>query len=295
MKLAVFNDHRVGLVEGDDLYDVTEAVPGVSDAWPPVYMTRLIADWDRVAPKLIEARRSATPRPIASVTLRAPMPFTGNIVAAPANYRKHVGELGERGVVKAGQSPNEIGFFLKSTSSIAGPDRGIELPRGSTRRFDHESELAVVVGRTARNVRRQDALAHVFGYACLIDVSMRLEPGRPAEERVTRKSFDTFTPFGPWIVTADEIPDPQSLSNRLWVNGELRQDANTRDMTVDVAGLIELVSSVMTLRPGDIIASGTPEGVGPLKPADTVRIAIERVGDMTLTVREAAEQAPRMF
>ena len=110
-----------------------------------------------------------------------------------------------------------------------------------------------------------------------------------------RKSFDTFTPLGPWIVTADEISDPQRLQNQLWVNGELRQSANTSDMTVSVAELIELVSSVMTLNPGDVIATGTPEGVGPILPGDTVRMAIESVGEMTLSVEEADKAAPRLF
>ena len=152
----------------------------------------------------------------------------------------------------------KIGFFLKAPSSVVGAGSPILLPRGSARRFDHETELAVIIGRRAKNVPRAQALDFVFGYSCLMDITMRLEPGMPAEERPTRKSFDTFTPIGPYLVTADEIPDPQALENQLWVNGKLRQSANTRDMTVGVAELIELVSSVMTLNPGDIIATGTP-------------------------------------
>lgn len=295
MKLAVFDDNRVGVVEGESLYDVTVAAPGVADGWPPVFMSRLIADWQSLQPRVLEARRAAQPIPLGKVELRAPVPFPGTVIAAPANYRKHVGELGERGVTKPGNSANEIGFFLKTSSSVVGPGGPILLPRGSTRRFDHESELAAVIGRTGKNIPRARALDYVFGYACLMDLTMRLEPGMPAEERPTRKSFDTFTPLGPWIVTADEIPDPQSLANQLWVNGELRQSANTRDMTVSVAALIELISSVMTLNPGDVIATGTPEGVGPIKPGDEVRIAIERVGSMTLSVAEAEEYAPRRF
>jgi len=295
MKLAVFDDNRVAIVEGDELFDVTDAVPGAADGWPPVFMSRLIADWTNLAPRLGDARRKAKPVSRKSVKLRAPVPFPGHVIAAPANYRKHVGELGERGVTKVGYSANDVGFFLKTPSSVVGADSAIVLPRGSKRRFDHESELAAVIGRTAKNVTRDKALGYVFGYSCLIDASMRLEPGAPPEERALRKSFDTFTPLGPYLVTADEIPDPQALANQLWVNGELKQNANTRDMTVDVASLIELISSVMTLNPGDVIATGTPEGVGPIKPGDVVRIAIERVGDMTLRVAEADEYAPRRF
>ncbi|MCR0984917.1 fumarylacetoacetate hydrolase family protein [Roseomonas populi] len=295
MKLAVFDDNRLAVVEGDSLYDVTDAVPSHGAAWPPVFMQHVISDWAATAPRLSEARQGAPAIPRGSVTLRSPIPFTGNIVAAPANYTKHVGELGDRGVTAKGNSARDVGFFLKATSSLSGADEPIVLPVNSGRRFDHETELGVIIGRTCRNVRRDQALDYVFGYACLIDLSMRIEPGRPAEERCTRKSFDSFTPLGPWIVTADEVPDPQSLFNRLWVNGELRQEANTSEMTVGVAELIELISSVMTLRPGDVIASGTPQGVGPVVPGDQVTIEIERVGRMTLNVVAAAEAAPRIF
>jgi 2-keto-4-pentenoate hydratase/2-oxohepta-3-ene-1,7-dioic acid hydratase in catechol pathway len=295
MKLAVYDSYRVAVVEGDSLFDVSEAVPGLSDGWPPVFMSRLIAGWAELEPRVLEARRHAKAIARSTVNLRAPLPFPGTVIAAPANYRKHVGELGARGVTSTGKSAREIGFFLKTSSSVIGPDAPILLPRGSKRRFDHESELAAIIGRTGKNIPRERALGYVFGYSCLMDLTMRLEPGLPAEERPTRKSFDTFTPLGPWLVTADEIPDPQSLSNQLWVNGELRQSANTRDMTVGIAELIELVSSVMTLNPGDVIATGTPEGVGPLQSGDEVRIAIERVGDMTLRVAEAEDYAPRRF
>lgn len=295
MKLAVFDDNRLAIVEADSLYDVTDAIPNHGASWPPVFMQHLIADWPAIAPELMAARQGAASIPRASVTLRSPIPFTSNIVAAPANYTKHVGELGDRGITAKGNSARDIGFFLKATSSLSGADEPIVLPVSSGRRFDHETELGVIIGRTCRNVRRDDALSYVFGYSCLIDLSMRIEPGRPAEERCTRKSFDSFTPLGPWIVTADEVPDPQSLSNRLWVNDELRQEANTSEMTVGVAELIELISSVMTLRPGDVIASGTPQGVGPVAPGDRVMIEIERVGRMTLNVVAAAEAAPRIF
>lgn len=295
MRLAVFDGTHVGVVEGETMYDVSAAIPGIEDEWPPVFMTRLIARWNELKPRVIELRRSATPIALDSVRLDAPLPFPGAIVAAPANYRKHIGELGERGVTKVGNSANEIGFFLKAPTSVVGPRGPIVLPQSRSRRFDHESELAVIIGRTAKNVPRSSALEHVFGYACLMDITMRIEPGRAAEERPMRKSFDTFTPLGPWIVTADELPDPQRLQNRLWVNGELRQSASTSDMIVSVAELIELASSVMTLNPGDIIATGTPEGVGPIRPGDSVRMAIECVGEMTLNVEEADKAPPRLF
>ena len=196
---------------------------------------------------------------------------------------------------RVAQTYAEQGFFLKAPGSMVGAGGVIALPKGSTRRFDHESELAVIIGTPGRDIPRERALSHVFGYACLIDATMRIEPGVAEEERSMRKSFEGFTPLGPWIVTADEVPDPQALRNRLWVNGELRQEASTAEMIVGVAELIEVISSVLPLRAGDVIASGTPEGVGPFGPGDTLRIAIDGVGDMSLTVRERAAASPRPY
>jgi 2-keto-4-pentenoate hydratase/2-oxohepta-3-ene-1,7-dioic acid hydratase in catechol pathway len=137
-------------------------------------------------------------------------------------------------------------------------------------------------------VRREDALASVFGYTCLVDATMRIDPDGRAEERSMRKSFETFTPLGPWIVTADEVGDPSNLRNQLFVNGECRQDATTADLIVPIPELIELASSVLTLEPGDVIATGTPEGVGPIRPGDELAIRIERIGEMRLRVGETA-------
>jgi len=295
MKIAVFNDHRVGLVEGDSIFDVTAAIPGASGDWPPVFINRAIAQWDALRPAIQSARANATAQNLASVRLMSPNPCPIHVFAAPANYWAHNNEMGSMSVTKKGRSTRDQGFFMKAPGSVIGPARGIELPRGTGRRFDHESELAVVIGKTARNVRRENALDYVFGYSCLVDVTMRIVKDIAEEERVMRKSYETFTPIGPWIVTADEIPDPQNLRNQLFVNGESRQDANTSDMIVGVAELIELASSVLTLQPGDVIASGTPAGVGPIQPGDIVSIRIERVGEMKLNVTETAVESPFLF
>ncbi len=294
MKLAVNTEHRIGVVEGDQFYDVTDAVPGAGPAWPPMYMNRLIAEWAELGPKVAAARKAASPVALSSMKLLPPNPCPVHVIAAPANYRKHIGEIGARSVSK-GRTAEQQGFFMKSTASLVGAGGAIELPRGSSRRFDHESELAVIIGKRARNVPRAEAMDYVFGYSCLMDITMRIEPGVAEEERVTRKSFETFTPLGPWIVTADEVAEPHALRNQLWVNGVSKQDANTRDMIVNIPTLIELISSVMTLNPGDVIASGTPEGVGPIVPGDSLRIGIESVGEMTLPVVEAAQFSPRRF
>ena len=294
MKLAVFDDYRIGVVEGARLYDVTGAIPDALQDLPAQRMNWLISHWESTKESLQSLQRGAAPMELDRVTLLAPNPAPLHVFAAPANYRKHVGELGARSVSK-GRTAREQGFFLKAPGSLVGPGGVIGLPKGSSRRFDHESELAVIVGRRAWHVPRSEAMQYVFGYSCLVDATMRIEPGVAEEERSMRKSFAGFTPLGPYLVTADEVPDAQNLQNRLWVNGELKQDANTRDMIVGIAELIELISSVLPLNPGDVIATGTPEGVGPFAPGDTVRIAIESVGEMTVPVSENEDRAPRAY
>lgn len=295
MKIASFDNHRIGLVEGDRIVDITCVVPAALDSLPQQRVNWLVAHWSDVQPAVAAARASGASRSLAEVRLIGANPCPPHVFAAPANYQKHIGELGDRGVTKKGRSAREQGFFLKAPGSVIGAGEAIELPRGSTRRFDHESELAVIIGKGGRDIPRARAMEHVFGYACLIDATMRIEPGVAEEERSMRKSFAGFTPLGPWIVTADEVAQPGALSNRLWVNGQLKQEANTRDMIVGIEELIELVSSVLPLSPGDVIASGTPEGVGPFLPGDTVTIEIEGVGRMTVAVREREAAAPRAY
>lgn len=295
MKIASFNDHRVGIVDGPDVYDMTATLPEVLQELPRQRINWLIAHWADLQPKLTGYRQAGKATPLSSVRLLPANPAPQHVFAAPANYQKHIGELGDRVVTPKGRSAREQGFFLKAPGSLVGASGALLLPRGSQRRFDHESELAVIISKEARNVTRERAMDYVFGYSCLIDATMRIEKPSFEEERSMRKSFDTFTPLGPWLVTADEVPNPENLKNQLWVNGELKQSANTSELIVGIAELIELISSVLTLQPGDVIASGTPEGVGPFKPGDEVRIEIERVGSMTLPVRECELRAPRPF
>jgi 2-keto-4-pentenoate hydratase/2-oxohepta-3-ene-1,7-dioic acid hydratase in catechol pathway len=295
MKIASFDDYRIGVVDGDTVRDMTSALPEFLSQLPRQRVNWLVSHWAELRPKFADVRNSGRALPLSSVTLLPANPAPQHVFAAPANYQKHIGELGERTVTKGGRSAREQGFFLKAPGSLVGAGGALLLPRGSQRRFDHESELAVIVSKRARNVPRARAMEYVFGYSCLIDATLRIEKGVAEEERSMRKSFETFTPLGPWIVTADEVADPSSLKNQLWVNGELKQDANTSDMIVGIAELMELVSSVLTLEPGDVIATGTPEGVGPLVAGDEVRIEIEAVGSMTLPVGECEQRAPRPY
>ena len=282
MRLAVYDDNKVGVIKDGRLVDVTDLVGAGPEEWPPVAMTRLIVGFPRQRSRLEEALRNRPGAPLDRVRLRAPVPFPSKVIAAPANYRLHVQEMSRpemRDVVKQEvHAIDQYGVFLKAPSSVVGPDAVVELPFAD-RRTDHEVELGIVIGKTARNVKMADAMAYVFGYTGVIDITVR-----GGEDRSTRKSFDTFTPVGPVLVTADEIPDPHNLKLQLWVNGEQRQNGNSRDMIWNIPKLIEYASHVMTLHPGDIFSTGTPDGVGPLQPGDAVTIDVERVGRMSVKV-----------
>ena len=273
MKLVSFDDFRIGVVNNGSVIDVSDLVGAPNATWPPMAMNHLIASFDSLRPKL-ESALSRKGLPLEQVKLRTPVPGATKVIAYPLNYHAHGEEMGRSA------RANNTGFFFKPPSSLGGANEPIVLPIVSAgRRIDHECELAIVIGKEGRDIPRGCWSEYVFGYSCLIDVTVRGD-----EERVTRKGFDTFCPVGPWIVTADEVGDPGQLRGRLWVNDELRQDANTRDLIVDVPGMVEMAASVMTLHPGDIIASGTPAGVGPIKPGDRVKIEFERVGSMTVDV-----------
>ncbi len=277
MRIAVYDDNRVGLVRNETLVDVSDIVSARDGEWPPVFLLRAIADFDRLRPRLTEALRSREGLPLDRVQLRAPVVFPSKVIAAPVNYRLHIEEMRSQ-VKNELHAIEKYGLFLKAPSSVVGPDATVELPFAD-RRTDHEVELGVVIGKTARNVAAVDAMNYVFGYTGVMDITVRGD-----EDRSTRKSFDSFTPVGPVLVTADEIPDPHALQLQLWVNGERRQNGNTRDMIWNVPRLIEYASHVMTLYPGDLFSTGTPDGVGPLRAGDQVTIDVERIGRMSVKV-----------
>ena len=201
-----------------------------------------------------------------------PVPDPGKIVAAPVNYRDHQVEM------SATTAIDSLGVFLKAPSSLTADGGPVRLPYHD-RRFDQEGELAVIIGKRAHGVRREDALHHVAGYACLLDMTMR-----GGEDRSVRKSFDTFTPVGPYLVTPAEVGDLAELELRTWVDDHLRQDARLADLIWDVPKLIVYVSSVMTLHPGDLIATGTPAGVGQVRGGQHITVEITRVGRLQVRV-----------
>jgi 2-keto-4-pentenoate hydratase/2-oxohepta-3-ene-1,7-dioic acid hydratase in catechol pathway len=277
MRLVVYDDGKLGVLRDETVVDVSDVVGGGPADWPPVFLLRAIADFDRLRPRLTELARRAAGLPLSRTRLGAPVVFPSKVIAAPVNYRLHIEEM--RPLIKGELHAIErYGLFLKAPSSLVGPGATIELPFPD-RRTDHEVELGVVIGKTARDVPAAAAMEYVFGYTGVLDITVRGD-----EDRSTRKSFDTFTPVGPVLVTADEIPDPHALRLQLWVNGERRQDGNTRDMIWNVPKLIDYASHVMTLHPGDLLSTGTPDGVGPLAPGDEVTIEVERIGRMSVRV-----------
>ncbi|MFE4756790.1 fumarylacetoacetate hydrolase family protein [Streptomyces mirabilis] len=281
MKLSLFNDYRLGVWGLDDtIVDVT-SVLDVSIR-PTDRMNALIEDWERLESDVRDAS-ATTGVPRSGVVLRAPQPRPTKIVAAPVNHGPHRDEMIAAGAFTSGAAGTIETYvgFLKAPSSIVGPDGSIEHPAPG-RRVDYEGELGVVIGRRARRVSRSEALAHVFGYVALVDVTLRGQEDRPY-----RKSFDTFTPLGPAIVTADEIPDPSKLEIELSLNATVRQSGRVADLIYDVPRLIEVYSAAMTLEPGDIIASGTPDGVGPVTPGDELSLTVSELPTLTISVTSA--------
>lgn len=285
MRIARFDEGRIGVVVDDQhLVDVTALIGEDAAAWPPVAANRLIAGFAALRPAIERALPSLPRIPLDAVVLRTPIPWPNKVIAYPVNYHDHGREM------QASYRADHQGFFLKPGSSLSGAGEPVELPRVPGREVHHEAELAIVIGKTCRGIAREDWREVVFGYACLLDMVVR---GK--EERVFRKAFDTFCPVGPWVVSADEVPDPQALEMRLWVNDDLRQHANTRDLVLDIPGMVQMAAAVMTLYPGDIIATGTPAGVGPVQHGDTIRIVIDHVGEMRVPVVQGEGGATPVF
>jgi acylpyruvate hydrolase len=281
MRLVTFvdkGDTRIGVLRqpdhGDDIVDVQRVAPSL-----PREMNGLLAAGQGVLAELqraVESAPASASIALGSVRLKAPVPMPSKIIGIGLNYREHVLESKEN-------TPEHPTVFAKFPNCLIGPGESIVLPRASTS-VDYEGELAVVIGRRARNVSEADALDYVGGYAPFNDVSAR-DFQHHTSQWTIGKTFDTFGPMGPALVTADEIPNPQALMLRLSIDGEVLQEASTDLMIFSVAFLVAHLSTVMTLEPGDIIATGTPGGVGGsrqppryLRAGETVRVEIEGLG-----------------
>ena len=295
MRLCRFDDNRLGIVDGPTIRDVTAALDVLpTQRYPFPEHDVLVEHLDRVLDRARTLSPDARTLSVEAVTLLSPVANPSKIVAAPVNYEKHAVEARlDPGL--HGNHPGSAfnihtaGLFLKSTSSLVGPGQGIVIRR-TDRRTDHEVELVVVIGNRADRVAAKDAMSHVAGYAIGLDISIR-----GTEDRSFRKSPDSYTVVGPWLVTADEIPNPGTLDLQISINGEVRQQSNTRHFILGVAELIEMASSMYTLHPGDLIFTGTPEGVSPIYPGDSIVATIAHIGPMAVAVRaDQAVTAPAM-
>ncbi|MBB3085324.1 fumarylacetoacetate hydrolase family protein [Geodermatophilus sabuli] len=290
MKLALFDDHRLGVVSADDatLVDVTDALPWPHDADPVTagWWRALCRDFPTVAPRLREAAATGTPRPVAAVILRAPVLGPSKVVAAASNYGDHVAEMHgvqQRTLGRVESWMMEFDVFLKAPSSIVGPGAEVVLPPdvvAAGHEVHHESELVVVIGAGGRDIPVESAMDAVLGFTAGLDITVR-----SAADRSRRKSYDTFSPLGPWLVTADEIGDGSDLDIRLTSGGQVRQSVNTRDLITPVPQIVAYASTIMTLLPGDVLFTGAPPGVGPIAAGEKLEMTISRIGSMAVTVR----------
>lgn len=285
MRICWFDDWRLGVVEDGRLRDVTSALSVLpKPVYPASLGDTLIANLDQVRAAIKDRVPGAAVVDIDRVAFRSPVANPSKIIGVPVNYLKHVEEADANVALFTARYQGGIeeqGLFLKANSSLAGFGEGLKV-RFPDRSNHHEMELGVIIGRKADRITEGEALEHIAGYTIALDFVVR-----GPEDRSFRKSIDTYAIAGPWMVTADEIGDPQNLDFVLKVNGQVRQQSNTRYMIMKIARQISWASQFYTLWPGDIFMTGTCEGVGPVVPGDIVECEIEKVGAGRLKVAAA--------
>jgi 2-keto-4-pentenoate hydratase/2-oxohepta-3-ene-1,7-dioic acid hydratase in catechol pathway len=276
MKLVFYDDFKLGAISGNNVVDLSSAVSGITHSSPQDLLNRIIEDFSTHRPALDRAISQGSGTSLDQVSLRSPLPKPNNIVAMAVNYM----EDGTR------DAPAPINAFHKSANAVIGPGDTMVLPDVPATIFEGEAEMALVIGKRASNVSAEDAFDYIFGYVNFIDGSARGLP--PAGNTFYQmKSRETFAPMGPWLVTADEIADPQNLQVRLWVNEELKQNFNTNDMAHQIPRVIEWVSSIHPLEPGDVVATGTNHrGLSSFMDGDLVDLECEGLGTLRFNVRD---------
>ena len=276
MKLAFFDDFKLGVVAGDKVVDVTDAVKDIPRLGPQDVMRGVIERFDALKDRLVDAAAKGHGKPVSQVRLRPPLLKPENIICMAVNYMED-GTLPE---------PAPMNAFMKSPSAIIGDGDTMILPDMAATIFEGEAELAVVIGKRASHVKAADAMSYVFGYTNFIDGSARgVVP--PTNVFYQMKSRDTFAPIGPYIVTADEIKDPHKLQIRLTNNGVVMQNFNTDDMAHKIPRCIEWITSIHTLQPGDILATGTNHrGLNPFMDGDNIELTCEGCGTLHIAVRD---------
>jgi 2,4-didehydro-3-deoxy-L-rhamnonate hydrolase len=288
MKLCRYDDDRMGVVRGDVVHDVTEAQTEIRKSAPYAMKGDAVAaalpQWRERIERMAD---KAPAKALAQVKLLPPIARPTKLTCAPTNYQAHIEEMAKASAQPGSQIVRsqsskilEAGMFLKANSALVGPSEGIPI-RFPDRRNDHEVELVMVIGKTGSDIPQSKALDHVVGYCLGLDMTVR---GR--EDRSFRKSVDGYAVLGPWMVTADEIPDPDAIPLSLEVNGEKRQNSNTSQLIYNCRRLIEFASEFYTLYPGDLVYTGTPDGVGPVKPGDVVVCrSAPALGELKIKVR----------
>jgi 2-keto-4-pentenoate hydratase/2-oxohepta-3-ene-1,7-dioic acid hydratase in catechol pathway len=282
MKICRFNDNRIGVIRGDTVHDITPLFESLgAPGWPYPAYDWIIGNFPRVQAQIEPYLDQAAKVAMSAVTLLAPVANPGKIIGAPINYRDHITEANADPRIANGKTFTTLdqwGLFIKANTALSGPNGIVHIPFPE-RRTDHETELGVIIGQRAKRVSREDALDYVFGYCVALDMTVR-----GPEFAGFRKSADTFAVIGPWITTADEIANPNALDIDLTVNGEERQKSNTEYLIFNVQHLIEYASAMYTLQPGDVIMTGTPAGVGPVKSGDVVTARVARLGELTVRI-----------
>ncbi len=269
MKLAFYDDFRLGVVQGNEIVDVSEVVANKSSLKPNDLINHIIENFQLYEGPIRSSAENGDPISITKVKFRSPLPKPGKIVCMAINYLE--------GGPDSKMPP--INGFLKSPNSVAGDGDTVKLPSANASIFEHEAELGVVIGKTASNVGRDTAYEYVFGYLNVVDISARDLGNPPYDSYFPIKSWTNFAPMGPYLVTKDEISDPQNINVKLWVNNKLNQNFYTSSMAHKIPECIEWVSSITTLDPGDIIATGTNHlDLGPLQDSDIVEMETEGLG-----------------
>ena len=289
MQVCRYDDDRLGVVLGSHVHDVTTLQSEIRSLVPYTYkgdpVVAYLHDPDR-RKKMAEAAAGASPVPLASVKLLAPVARPTKLVCAPTNYQKHIEEMAAARIARGSKHTARIGddgLFLKANSALVGPSEGIAI-RFPDQRNDHEAELVVVIGKQGSDIPQDKALDYITGYSLGLDMTVR-----GGADRSFRKSPDGYAPLGPWLVTADEIPDPDALPIELSVNGEVKQKSDTSQLIYGVKRLIEFASSYYTLYPGDLIYTGTPDGVGPVKAGDSIKVtSVPCLGTLQIEIRSRA-------
>jgi len=288
MKICRFGDHRYGAVRDGQVYDITGHVAKAVGGGALRRGDAAIANLAAIV-RLVEAGALGAPAGRASETaFLSPVINPTKIVAAPVNYEAHIAESeADPGITfnHAVARIDKAGLFLKASSSLVGAGEGVAV-RFPDRRTDHEIELGLVIGCECSNIAEANALDAVAGYAIALDMSVR-----GTEDRSFRKSIDSYSVLGPWLVTPDELPDPDNVDFTLKVNGVVKQQSNTRHLIFKARKLIAWASRWYTLYPGDVVMTGTPEGVGPVGPGDVMDCEMQYIGSMRVDVRAAAEFA----